>query len=114
MCTHCSSAVWQRILYLSPTLFREVKVGDPKDPNNMLGALVSKEHMAKVKGYIELARSEGCTILCGDGVDELSLPELNKNVRYVYMVYTSIHEKKTVMVGPDKPAISGQRLFRAS
>ena len=51
----------------------------------MLGALVSKEHMAKVKGYVELARSEGCTVLCGDGVDELSLPEPNKNVRYMYM-----------------------------
>jgi acyl-CoA reductase-like NAD-dependent aldehyde dehydrogenase len=58
---------------------KEVKVGDPNNPNNMLGALVSKEHMAKVKGYIELARSEGCTVLCGDGVDELNLPEPNKN-----------------------------------
>ena len=46
----------------------------------MLGALISKEHMAKVKGYIDLARSEGCSILCGDGVEELSLPDHNKNV----------------------------------
>ena len=46
----------------------------------MLGALISKEHMVKVKGYIDLARSEGCSILCGDGVEELSLPDHNKNV----------------------------------
>ena len=68
-------------------LLREIKVGDPNDPDNMLGALVSKEHMAKVKGYIDLARNEGCSIPCGDGVDELSLPEQNKNVR----VYTKQH-----------------------
>ena len=61
---------------------RDIKVGDPNDPNNMLGALVSKEHMAKVKGYIDLARNEGCSIPCGDGVDELSLSEQYKNVRH--------------------------------
>ena len=59
---------------------REVKVGDPTDPDNMLGALVSKEQTEKVKGYIELARKEGCTIHCGGGVDDLQLPEENKNV----------------------------------
>ena len=32
------------ILFLS----RQVKVGDPNNPDNMLGALVSKEHLAKV------------------------------------------------------------------
>ena len=35
---------------------------------------------AQVKGYIELARQEGCTIPCGDGVEELQLPENLKNV----------------------------------
>ena len=62
---------------LSP---REIKVGDPNDPNNMLGALISKEHMAKVKGYINLARSEGCRIMCGDGEEQLDLPQQNRNV----------------------------------
>lgn len=27
---------------------RNIKVGDPTDSNNMLGALISKEHLAKV------------------------------------------------------------------
>ena len=48
----------------------------------MLGALVSKEHMAKVKGYIDLARSEGCRIVCGD--EDLNLPQHNRNVRPVF------------------------------
>ena len=68
-----------------PTLLREIKVGDPKDPDNMLGALVSKEHMAKVKGYIDLARSEGCSIMCGDGIEQLNLPQQNSNVS-IYIV----------------------------
>ncbi len=43
----------------------EMKVGDPKDDSSRLGALVSKAHMEKVLGYIELAKEEGGTILTG-------------------------------------------------
>ena len=60
---------------------RQWKVGDPSDPSVKMGALISKDHLAKVKGYVEVARQEGATILCGDGVDPLELPERNKNVR---------------------------------
>ena len=45
-----------------------------------MGALISKEHLAKVKSYVALAREEGCSVLCGDGVDQLVLPERNINV----------------------------------
>ncbi len=44
---------------------RQLKVGDPRDPDNFMGALISKQHLEKVKGYIELAKSEGCEILAG-------------------------------------------------
>lgn len=59
--------------------FRQIKVGDPTDPDNMMGALVSKEHWEKVNSYVQLARKEGCSILCGHGVEPLELPERNKN-----------------------------------
>lgn len=39
--------------------------GHPQDPNTKFGALVSKPHMEKVLEYIELAKSEGGTVLCG-------------------------------------------------
>ena len=58
--------------------FRKLVVGDPKDDSTFTGALISKEHLAKVKGYVDLAEKEGATILCGK--EELSLPERNKNV----------------------------------
>jgi len=40
-------------------------VGDPANPNSNLGAVVSKPHMEKVLGFIELAKEEGGTILTG-------------------------------------------------
>ncbi|XP_048250961.1 2-aminomuconic semialdehyde dehydrogenase-like isoform X2 [Haliotis rufescens] len=57
----------------------ELVVGDPQDVNTFTGALISKEHLAKVKGYVEVARSDGATVLCGDGVKELDLPEKCRN-----------------------------------
>lgn len=59
-------------------IIRKVKVGDPSDGSNMMGALISKEHLAKVTGFVQLARDEGCSVLCGHGVEELELPPRNK------------------------------------
>jgi len=44
---------------------KELKVGDPFDPETKIGALVSKPHLEKVQSYIEIARQEGGKILCG-------------------------------------------------
>lgn len=43
----------------------KMKVGDPLDPETKTGAVVSKPHMEKVLSYVELAKEEGGTILCG-------------------------------------------------
>lgn len=43
----------------------ELIVGDPLDPKTKTGAIVSKMHYEKVLSYIELAKEEGGTILCG-------------------------------------------------
>lgn len=40
-------------------------IGDPLEHNTDQGAIVSKEHMEKVLSYIQLAKDEGGTILCG-------------------------------------------------
>lgn len=44
---------------------KALKVGDPRAMDSKLGAIVSKGHMEKVLGYIELAQEEGGTLLCG-------------------------------------------------
>jgi aminomuconate-semialdehyde/2-hydroxymuconate-6-semialdehyde dehydrogenase len=44
---------------------QQLIVGDPLHDNTKIGALISEQHLRKVQGYIELAKSEGGKILCG-------------------------------------------------
>ncbi len=46
----------------------ELKVGNPFDEDTDVGALVSKEHLEKVKSYIDISEDEGGTILFGGGI----------------------------------------------
>lgn len=56
-------------------------VGDPLNEKTDMGAIVSKPHMDKILSYIELAKQEGGTILCGG--KQKTLDGKNKNGWYV-------------------------------
>ncbi|XP_077366740.1 2-aminomuconic semialdehyde dehydrogenase [Festucalex cinctus] len=56
---------------------RKWTTGVPSDPGSSNGALISKEHLEKVRGFVALAKSEGATVHCGEGVDPLALPQRN-------------------------------------
>ena len=43
----------------------ELKVGNPSEENTNIGALVSKQHLEKVKSYIDISEQEGGKILFG-------------------------------------------------
>jgi len=43
----------------------EMTIGDPLEEFTNMGAVVSEPHMEKILSYVELARKEGGTILCG-------------------------------------------------
>jgi aminomuconate-semialdehyde/2-hydroxymuconate-6-semialdehyde dehydrogenase len=58
-----------------------LRVGDPLDENNRMGALASKQHMEKVLSYIALAQQEGGKILCGG--KQLHLDGKNKGGYFV-------------------------------
>nr|XP_054750770.1 2-aminomuconic semialdehyde dehydrogenase-like [Lytechinus pictus] len=58
-------------------------VGPPSEASSKLGALISKEHLNKVKGYVALSVEEGGMIHCGEGVDEICLPQKYKNGYYM-------------------------------
>ncbi|OIQ21894.1 aldehyde dehydrogenase [Lacinutrix sp. MedPE-SW] len=47
------------------TKVKALKVGHPAKQATNIGALVSKPHLEKVKEYIEIAKTENGTILCG-------------------------------------------------
>jgi aminomuconate-semialdehyde/2-hydroxymuconate-6-semialdehyde dehydrogenase len=44
---------------------KQLTIGDPLETNSAQGAVVSRAHMDKVLGYIELAQAEGGTVLTG-------------------------------------------------
>ncbi|XP_062426870.1 2-aminomuconic semialdehyde dehydrogenase isoform X2 [Rhea pennata] len=68
------------------------KVGNPSDPTVDVGALISKEHLEKVRNYVKKAQAEGANILCGEGVDSLELSSGNK--KGYFMLPTIITEIK--------------------
>ncbi|KAM7119196.1 2-aminomuconic semialdehyde dehydrogenase isoform 2-T2 [Ciconia maguari] len=68
------------------------KVGNPSDPTVDVGALISKEHLEKVRSYVKKAQAEGARVLCGEGVDSLALPTGNQ--KGYFMLPTVIAEVK--------------------
>lgn len=75
---------------------KKLVVGDPRAEGTFMGALISKEHLAKVKGYVDIARQEGASILCGD--EELNLPEKNKKGYFIRpTVITNVKDTSRLM-----------------
>ncbi|HYL71474.1 MAG TPA: 5-carboxymethyl-2-hydroxymuconate semialdehyde dehydrogenase [Candidatus Dormibacteraeota bacterium] len=66
---------------------RRLAVGDPLEATTLIGPLISKEHLAKVRSYIELGPAEGATLLCG-GADRpaaaAALPPAVRSGNYVW------------------------------
>jgi len=44
---------------------RRISVGDPLAEATLIGPMISQNHLAKVRGYIEAGSKEGATLLCG-------------------------------------------------
>jgi 5-carboxymethyl-2-hydroxymuconic-semialdehyde dehydrogenase len=66
---------------------RRIRVGDPLDEHTLVGPMVSRAHLAKVRGYIEAGPREGATLLCG-GLERpayaAELPEAVRAGNYVW------------------------------
>ena len=61
------SSVYPRVRDELVERVRALRVGDPLDAATEQGALVSRQHLDKVLGCLEVARQEGGRILCGGG-----------------------------------------------
>lgn len=87
VCTNCTRVfVHEKIkpLFLEKLLSRiqaNIKMGDPMDLSTNFGALISKDHRDKVLAYIESARQQGATQLCGE-----TLPDLPGHICNGYFV----------------------------
>ena len=76
---------------------KQLKVGNPLDPDVNLGAVVSKAHMEKIKEYIQIAKDEGGTVLCGG--EQVYLKGDNSNGWFI---------KPTVIEGLDNTCRTNQ------
>jgi aminomuconate-semialdehyde/2-hydroxymuconate-6-semialdehyde dehydrogenase len=62
---YVQKGIYQEFKNRFVALVREMKVGDPKREDVKLGAVVSGPHFEKILSYVELAKTEGGTVLCG-------------------------------------------------
>jgi aminomuconate-semialdehyde/2-hydroxymuconate-6-semialdehyde dehydrogenase len=58
-------SIYERFKNDFSALTRELIIGDPLLEETQQGAVVSGAHKEKILGYVELARDEGGTVLCG-------------------------------------------------
>jgi aldehyde dehydrogenase (NAD+) len=49
----------------------KIAVGDPMDKTTQMGPQVSAEQLNRIKGYVDIARDEGATVLCGGEAPQL-------------------------------------------
>ena len=59
-----------------------IAVGDPMDDKTIIGPMISPQHLAKVRSYIELGPKEGATLLTG-GLDAPELPAALRSGNFV-------------------------------
>ncbi|EDO46344.1 predicted protein [Nematostella vectensis] len=67
---------------------RKLIVGPPTENSSFMGALISKDHLEKVKGYIRIAKEDGGTVLCGESKDPP--PDLPKEYKNGYFMRPTV------------------------
>ncbi|MEK3933727.1 5-carboxymethyl-2-hydroxymuconate semialdehyde dehydrogenase [Sporosarcina sp. FSL W7-1349] len=51
---------------------KNIRIGDPMDPETEVGALIDKGHWNKVKSYLEIGKEEGCEVFSAEIPEEVS------------------------------------------
>ena len=94
-CTAGSRILVQRAIYADFAVrFAErtqrIRVGDPLDESTLIGPMISRNHLTKVRSYIVAGPQEGATLLCG-GLERPSYaPELPSGVRAGNYVWPTV------------------------
>ncbi len=86
-CTAGSRILVQRSIYAEFTArfverAKRITVGDPLDEKTIVGPMISRAHLDKVRGYIKLGSEEGATLLCG-GLDAPVVPDAMRAGNFV-------------------------------
>jgi 5-carboxymethyl-2-hydroxymuconic-semialdehyde dehydrogenase len=69
-CTAGSRILVQKSIYAEFVLkftarAQRIAVGDPLDEKTLIGPMISKNHLEKVRRYIDMGTKEGATLMCG-------------------------------------------------
>ena len=105
VCTCPSRALIQESIFdkfLERAIARvgKIKVGNPLDPNTMMGAQASRDQLEKILGYIQIGKGEGAR--CAIGGEQAHLGDDLENGYYV---------KPTVFTGHNKMRIFQEEIF---
>jgi aminomuconate-semialdehyde/2-hydroxymuconate-6-semialdehyde dehydrogenase len=66
-------AAYDRFLEAFVARTASMRIGDPGEDATEIGALITRQHLEKVRGYIELAQAEGGTIATGGSIPEVAV-----------------------------------------
>lgn len=79
---------------------KAIKMGNPLNPETMMGAQASNDQFEKVMSYIEIGREEGAQVLCGGGKHHL-----NSGLENGYYV------QPTILKGHNKMRVFQEEIF---
>lgn len=79
---------------------KAIKMGNPLDPNTMMGAQASSDQFEKILSYMEIGRQEGAQVLCGGEAQSL-----NSGLEKGYYI------KPTIFRGHNKMRIFQEEIF---
>jgi betaine-aldehyde dehydrogenase/5-carboxymethyl-2-hydroxymuconic-semialdehyde dehydrogenase len=70
----------------------ERKLGDPREPDTDIGPLITREHLERVEGFVERARSDGARVVIGGRVS----PELG-GLYYEPTLFTDVRQDMEIV-----------------
>ncbi|HEX8776127.1 MAG TPA: aldehyde dehydrogenase family protein [Pyrinomonadaceae bacterium] len=88
---------------------QKVRVGDPMDQATHMGPQVSEEQLCRIKGYVDIAREEGATVLTGGEPPKLE-GDFQKGYFFQPTIFSEVKNQMRVaqeeIFGPVTSAIS--------
>ncbi|HEY9793120.1 MAG TPA: aldehyde dehydrogenase [Candidatus Obscuribacterales bacterium] len=69
---YVQESIYKQVLDEMVNAANNIVVGDPQDKNTQMGAIISKEQLEKVEGYIEIGKKEGKLLAGGERVAKLA------------------------------------------
>jgi betaine-aldehyde dehydrogenase len=72
-----------------------IAVGNPMDQNTQMGPQVSEEQLNRIKGYVDIARTEGASVIAGGSTPQLD-PEFQKGYFFRPTIFADVNNKMRV------------------